>query len=152
MIESILLELQKIFQSNLDYFKKQSIIISEIESDIEKIAVSMFPAMVIMPGGERMISNDNANIKTFQRDVEIIYANHYLKSDTILFGDLKNKGIIKIENDIKKIISDNPTLNNMTDELVSYDLSVGILPNLEHFTIARKVLLTYKFVEVFRSF
>jgi hypothetical protein len=112
----------------------------------------MFPAMVIMPAQERLVSNDNSDVKTFQRDVEIVYANHYMKSDTILFGDLKTKGIIKIENDIKKIISDNATLNGMTDELVSYDLTVGILPNIEHFTIARKVSLTYKFVEIFRSF
>ena len=95
-MKEILLNLQSIIKESkyLKYVNKKAVIISEIETDIANIPITMFPAVMIMPGGEDGSGSETIDSLRMKKNVEIIIANHYLKEDTVLFGDKRNIGIL----------------------------------------------------------
>lgn len=150
-MENILLSLQRLFQesSRLEYVRDNSIIIAEVLADILDIPLTMYPAIQIMPGPENPI---NSTRETFLdgKEIIIIIANHYLNTNTILFGDKRIVGILKFLVDIKQTISDVPKLygNSLGWLPVSRRVTPVILDSpVDTYTRGRMINLTYKTIE-----
>lgn len=149
-IEKILISLQRLFResSRLNYIRDTSIIISEIEGDILDFKLTEMPAIQILPGPENVI-NGQRDIIYNGDEIQINIVNHYLKSDTILFGDKRIIGLLKFVKDMKGAISDTPLLYGACQGWVpsSRRILPMVIPDKEPYTLGRTIFITYKTIE-----
>jgi len=148
--DKILIALQRLFRESarLGYVRDSSIIISEIEGDLLDFKITELPAIQILPGGENVINGERITVID-GKEIQINILNHYMKSDTILFGDKRTVGLLKFIKDLKLTISDTPLLYGACQGWVpdSRRILPMAIPDKEPFTVGRTFFLTFKTIE-----
>ena len=150
-MRDILLNLQKLFRGSmrLKYVLNKSIVISELDIKAANIPYSEMPAIIIMPGPEETL-NSSRLTRLVEYRVEILAINYYEDEDIIITGNKKTIGILKYIEDIKSSLSDEPKLFGTCLGWLHDSLRIvpGFFETLKPFTIARKIFVSYKGVEM----